>query len=138
MGTAALVFILLVMGWFVLLVIRRRGRGIVAQRGVGVGADLGTLADKPRVRVRQVTRAGPDRVRLVLAAEPGAGGPGHDPSDLDLVVLLREDEFGSELLEEWERSGRVLALVMPPGSRIVRLRSIDDLQPLTLRRVDEG
>ena len=31
-----------------------------------------------------------------------------------------------------------LAIVMPPDSRIVRLRSIDDLQPLTLRRVDEG
>jgi hypothetical protein len=29
-----------------------------------------------------------------------------------------------------------VAIVMPEGSRIVRLRSVDDLQPLTLRRID--
>jgi hypothetical protein len=110
----------------------RRRQGLVAQRGTSIGADLGALADQARVRVRSVMKEGPDRVRVVLTPEA-------DPeTDLDLVVLLREDEFGFELLHEWKRSERSIAIVMPPDSRIVRLRSIDDLQPLTLRRVDEG
>ena len=128
------------LAWYLVSMVRRHRRGIVAERGMSIGADLGTLADKPRVRLRAVTKAGPDRVRLVLTPETGAGdGPGLTTSaDLDLLVFLREEEFGFELLNEWKRSQSSLAMVVPPDSRIVRLRSIDDLQPLTLRRVDEG
>jgi hypothetical protein len=120
-------------------IFRRRGRGIVARRGMSIGADLGALADQPRVRVRALTKAGPDRFHLVLTPEQGAAdGPGLIPSsDLDLVVLLSEEDFGFNLLHEWKRSESPLAIVIPPDSRIVRLRSIDDLQPLTLRRVDD-
>jgi hypothetical protein len=119
------------------LLVRRVG-GIVPKRGMGIRADLGELADKPRVRVREVAKAGPARVRLVLTPEPG---PADVPlpttsSDLELVVSGPDQQFGFELLCEWQRSQSVLAVVMPPDSRIVRLRSIDDLQPLTLRRVD--
>jgi hypothetical protein len=111
------------------------GDGIVARRGLSIGADLGTLADKARVRVRAVTQEGPEHVRLVLTPERG---PVEDPdlvtsSDMDLVVLLSEADFGCGLLQQWQESATVLAIVMPQGSRIVRLRAMDDLQPLTLR-----
>jgi hypothetical protein len=120
-------------------VIRRRRRGIVAERGMGVGADLGTLRDKPRVRVRSVTMAGPGRADLVLTPEPDpVDPPGFTPaSDLVFVVSLQEEEFGFEQLEEWRRSSTVLAIVVPANSHLIRLRSIEELQPLTLRRVDQ-
>jgi hypothetical protein len=124
--------------WFVSSVVRRYRRGIVAERGMSVGADLGSLADKPRVRVRAVSRVGPDRVRLILSPETGPDDGLSTSPDLDLVVFLSEEEFGFEQLHEWKRSDSPLAIVLPPDSRIVRLRSIDDLQPLTLRRVDGG
>jgi hypothetical protein len=124
--------------WFVSSVVRRYRRGIVAERGMSVGADLGSLADKPRVRVRAVSRVGPDRVRLILSPETGPDDGRSTSPDLDLMVFLSEEEFGFEQLREWKRSDSPLAIVLPPDSRIVRLRSIDDLQPLTLRRVDGG
>jgi hypothetical protein len=125
------------LAWYAVSFVRRHRRGLVAERGMSIGADLGALADQPRVRVREVGYAGPNLVHIVLTPEPGPGdSPWLAPSpDLDLVVYLREEEFGFGLLHEWKRSERLLAIVEPPGSRIVRLRSIDDLQPLTLRRV---
>jgi hypothetical protein len=138
-ANVATVLVLLLLIWGVVAILRR-SHGVVARRGLSVGADLGSLADKPRVRVRAVTKAGPDRVRLILTPEPGpADGPGHTTSpDLEFVVFLREEQSGFELLNEWKRSEGSLAIVLPPDSRLVRLRSIDGLQPLTLRRVDEG
>jgi hypothetical protein len=135
----ALVLVGLLVVWFVLGVLRKRG-GIVARRGLSIGADLAAMADQPRVRVQTVRIEGPDRVRLVLtpAAGPDDGQGLTTPSDLDLVVSLHQDDFGFELLRKWKLSESSLAIVMPPSSRIVRLRSIDDLQPLTLRRADEG
>ncbi len=109
--------------------VRRNRRSFVPRRGSSIGADLGALADQPRVQVVSVTQLGPERARLVL--RPELEGP-----DLDLVVVLREGELGFELLHDWNRDGSLLAIVIPPGSRLVRLRSIDDLQPLTLRRAD--
>src|ERR1700730_6427229 len=70
-ANVAVVLVVLLMAWFVISILRRHGHGIAARRGISVGADLGALADKARVRVRAVTRAGPDRVRLVLTPEPG-------------------------------------------------------------------
>jgi len=139
-ANVALVIVVVLAAWYVVNLVRRHRRGIVAERGTSIGADLGTLADKPRVRVRAVTKEGADRVRLVLTPETGSvEGPGlATTSDLDLVVSLREEDFGFELLHEWKRSESSLAIVMPGDSRIVRLRSIEDLQPLTLRRVDQG
>jgi hypothetical protein len=139
-ANVVVVLVVLLLAWYVVSIVRRHRRGIVAERGMSVGADLGALADQPRVRVRAVTKAGPDRVRLVLTPETGPiDGPELPASpDLDLVVFLREEEFGFGLLHEWKRSESSLAIVVPPGSRIVRLRSIDDLQPLTLRQVGEG
>ena len=126
------------MAWFTISVVRRHGAGIVAQRGSSTGADLGALRDQPRVRISSVLKVGPDRFRITLAP----AGPEDDESiptelGLELVVSLNEDEFGFELLHEWKRSGTPLAIVVRPDTRVVRLRSLDDLQPLTLRRVDE-
>ena len=53
-------------------------------------------------------------------------------------MSLGADDSGFDLLHEWRRSASPLAIVIPPGSRLVRLRSIDSLQPLTLRRLDAG
>jgi hypothetical protein len=123
----------------VLWVNRHRG-SLVPRRGTSVGADLGALSDKPRVRVHTVTPLGANRVHLVLDADPDnvdrAGIM--DPADLDLVVFLQEGEAGLELLHEWARQQTLLAIVIPPGSRLVRLRAIDNLQPLTLRRDDQA
>jgi hypothetical protein len=134
-----LLLVVLVTGLAVSFVLRRR-RSLVPRRGLSIGADLGALADQPRVRVQAVTITGPDRVRVVLTPETGPADPSRRPisSDLDLVVTLREGDFGFELLHEWKQSASSLAIVIPPDSRLVRLRAIDDQQPLLLRRVDEG
>ena len=137
MANVAVALAGLLLVWYVVSFIRRHRRGLVAERGTSIGADLRALGDQPRVRVRAVTRTAPDRVRIVLAPEAGANGQLGPPPDLGFLVALREEEFGSELLHEWERTAQSLAIVLPPGSRIMRLRAIDDLQPLTLRCVDE-
>jgi hypothetical protein len=139
MANLALIVLVVLLVWYAVSFVRRRRRGLVAQRGISIGADLGTMADMPRVRVREVTRKDAERVRLVLTPDSPNDDDERLPAttDLDLVVCLTEDELGAELLQKWKRSEAVLAIVRPPDSRIVRLRSFDDLQPLTLR-IDEG
>jgi hypothetical protein len=116
--------------------LRRHRRGIVAERGMSIGADLGALADQRQVQVRAVTAEGADRVRLLLAPCPLEGPELGAGPDLDVIVSLRDGDFGLELLQQWHRNQDLLALVLPPASQLVRLRSIADLQPLTLRRID--
>ncbi len=134
-ANAVLLFAAVLLPWYVVSYIRRHRRGIVAERGMSIGADLGALSDQARVRVDSVTSIGPDRIRVVLvpAPRPDDGAP-RAPEDLDLVVLMAPDDFGLQLLRDWMHSQVTLAIVVPPGSRLVRLRSIEDLQPLTLRR----
>jgi hypothetical protein len=139
MANVALIVLVVLFAWYVASLLRRRGHGVVARRGMSVGADLGTMADMPRVRIREVIRQDPGHVRIVLTPESPSEDDAPPPAvtDLDLVVYLTEDETGTDLLREWKRSESVLAIVRPPDSRIVRLRSFDDLQPLTLR-IDES
>jgi hypothetical protein len=132
-SSAAVVALVLVLFAISVSIVRRHRRSFVPQRGAGVGADLGALDDQPRVRIQSVTLVGPDRVRLVLRPQAASGGA-PTSEDLDLVVRLREGDMGFEFVREWNRMGTVLAIVIPPDSRLVRLRSTDDLQPLTLRR----
>jgi hypothetical protein len=132
-SNVVLVLGILVVVSFVVSVVHRRRRGLVAERGMSIGADLGALGDQPRVHVRAVTREAQDRVRLVLTPEVDSEGSAFD---LEFVVELRVEDFGNGLLQAWSRSGSPLAIVIPRGSRLIRLRSIDDLQPLTLRRLD--
>ena len=120
------------LAWLAISQIRRRRRSLVAERGMSIGADLGTLSDRPRVRVRDVEVIGPERVRLLLSPEADPAG------EMELVVSLSEEDFGFDLLHQWRRSDAPVAIVFPPGSHLVRLRSVDDLQPLTLRRVESG
>jgi hypothetical protein len=130
MGSVVLVLVLALMIGFLVSVIQRRRRSLVGQRGMSIGADLGALSDQPRVRVADLTRVGPESTRLVLTPERATA------EDLVFVVSLKEGDSGYQLLEEWQRSSCWVAVVIPPGSRLVRLRSIDSLQPLTLRRLD--
>ncbi len=138
-NVVAVLVVVLLVGLVLWSVVRNR-RTVVARRGTSVGADLGALSDQPRVRVSELWVTGSDRVRVVLIADPAAAaaaGSG-SPADLDLTVALNEDEFAFEVLQEWRRSGTSVAMVIPPGSQLVRLRSVDDLQPITLRRIDRS
>ena len=131
MDLTVLVVVVLVVG--AIAIVLRRRPGLVSRRGMSIGADLGLLADAPRVRVTAVTMESPDLVRVVLTPEEGnAAG-----TTQEFSARLSEEEFGLRLLQEWQRSGSQLAMVTPPGTHLVRLRSVDDLQHLTLRRVDE-
>jgi hypothetical protein len=134
------VVVVVLLAWAVITAVKRNRRGLVAERGTSIGADLGALSDQPVVRVRALTAAEPGHMLLVLTPQHDAGdGPDAAPSpDLELLVSLQDDDFGFGLLQGWQRSQAPLAIVMPPDSRIVRLRSIDDLQPLTLSRVTKG
>ena len=129
MGNVIVILVVVVVVWAVVAFVRSRRHGLEATRGISIGADLGRLSDAPTVVVQAVTTAGPDRVRVVLKPESGA--------DVDFLVSMTEDDFGYELLREWQRAGTTVAMVIPPDSHIVRLRSVEDLQPLTLRRIDE-
>jgi hypothetical protein len=133
-SNVVLVVVVAAVSWLMVAVVRRRRHGLVAERGTSIGADLGAMTDQPRVRVRSMTKAGPDRVRLVLTPE----GTEIVGADVDLLVFLRDEEVGFELLQDWEDRQTPLAMVMLPGNELLRLRSIDDLQPLTLRCVTEG
>jgi hypothetical protein len=132
-ANVAVVVILVVLIAYAVATIRRRRRGVVAERGISVGADLAALADAPRVHVREIRMVAPDRAEVVFAPEDDA--PGETP--LRFVVWLRRDEFGYDLLTRWQAAGDPIALVLPPGSHLVRLRSVESLQHLTLRRLDE-
>jgi hypothetical protein len=132
-----LLLVLVVVVWFVIALVQRRRRGLVAERGTSIGADLGTMNDQPRVRVSAVTKAGSDRVRVVLSSVDGGDPVVLVTADIELLVFLREEEVGFDTLEDWKKRQKALAIVMVPGNELVRLRSIDDLQPLTLRRVTE-
>jgi hypothetical protein len=136
-----LVLVVLVAIGFVVTMVRRRRHGLVAERGTSIGADLGALSDQPRVRVRSVIQVAADRVRVVLTPDTGPDDRPDDrpgaSEDLDFTVMLEDDDFGFEMLHKWKRSQDVLAVVLPPDTRIVRLRSVEDLQPLTLRRADD-
>ena len=138
--------------WFVgvcvvaITVWRRRGQ-LVSQRGMGVRADLERLRDVPRVRVSELTMTAPDVARLALVAAPGGDRNSTDaPTDtdtdggqrlgLEFSIAMNESDPGYPLLNDWIDRQCVLGVVIPPDSRLIRLRCLEDLQPLTLRRVD--
>jgi hypothetical protein len=136
----AAVGLVLLMGlllWFALSLLHKYRASVVAQRGTSTTADIGAMNSYPRVRVRSVVTTGHDVVHLVLTPDAPEHDGGTAADDVDVFVYLNEAEFGFELLDDWKRAKSPLAFVRPPDSRIVRLRAIDDLQPLTLRVVDD-
>ncbi|MBV8951852.1 MAG: hypothetical protein JOZ99_13325 [Actinobacteria bacterium] len=129
MGSVIALVLLLFLVWVVFRTIRTRGHGVVSRRGTGVLADRAALAEQPVARVVSVVKAAEDRVDLVLATEAG---------NVPLAVNLGTDAAAFDLLHEWKRSGTEVAYVMPAGSHILRMRSVQDLQPVTLRLADDG
>jgi len=122
---------------YVLRAIWHRRLQLITARGTGVRADLGALRDVPRARVSELQMEGPDVARIVLVAIGTDGdGTGAVPVENEMLVGLREGEPGFAILRDWLEHRSVLGVVMPPETRIIRLRGLDDLQPLTLRRVD--
>jgi hypothetical protein len=132
MASVVIVVLLALALYAVITGVQRHRRGLVAERGTSIGADLGVLGDRPRVIVREVTPLDHDRVHLVLVPEDATSGSA--PPDLDFVISLRQDEFGYDLLRQWQQATSVVAVVLPPNSTLVRLRSVDSLQPITLKR----
>ena len=122
------------------ITIWRRRVQLVSVRGMGVRADVERLHDVPRVRVSELTMTGPDAARLGLVAVPGDGDDAEteetDVVGLECSIAMNESEPGFLLLREWIDRQCVLGCVMPPDSRLIRLRCLEDLQPLTLRRLD--
>jgi hypothetical protein len=124
----------------------RRRTQLVPQRGMGVRADIGRLRDAPRVRVSEFTKTAPDAARLALQTVRGPdasdSGEPDEPADDDPAVTfefsiaINESDAGFPLLQDWMERQCILGVVLPPDSPLIRLRCLDDLQPLTLRRLD--
>jgi len=108
---------------------------MVGARGFGTSADIGRLHDVPRVRVGELSMTGPESARLVLVPASDAGGHAAD-AEAEYLVAIDADEPAFGILQDWQAKQQVLGAVVPNGSRILRLRALDDLQPLTLRRLD--
>ncbi|HEX3540075.1 MAG TPA: hypothetical protein VHT75_06470 [Acidimicrobiales bacterium] len=139
MATVRVVIVVALVVCLIMYTLRRYRHGIVAERGTSIGADLGALSDAPRMLVQEVATAGPDRIHVVLRPASGSRAETSLPpaTGRDLYVRRGDDDFGLGLLQQWQRSGSPVAIVTPPGSRLVRLRSVDDLQHLTLRLVED-
>ena len=136
------------------ITIYRRRASLIPQRGMGVRADLERLREVPRVTVSALTPTGPESARLQLVAASngehdvsnGVDGAlvvdpaGDDASTLGLefLVALNETDPGWPLLHEWIERQCVLGFVIPPDSHVLRLRCLEDLQPLTLRCLDRS
>jgi hypothetical protein len=135
----SIVGFVLLLAWLVAvclisLTIWRRRATLVSKRGTGVRADVERLREVPRARLSDVSIVGRDVTRLVLVAtrsEDRAEGV-----DGDFSVALNASDPEYETLREWLDRGSDLGVVLPPGGRLIRLRNLEDLQPLTLRRVD--
>jgi len=105
---------------------------------MGLRGDIELLHDVPRVRVRELTITEPDTARLAMVAAHE-----HDDVDriaedrglvgLEFLIAMNESDPGFLLLREWEARECVLGIVLPPDSQLIRLRCLEDLQPLTLR-----
>ena len=130
-----MLLVIALLSYLIIGSIRRRRQSIVGVRGFGTAADIGRLHDVPRVRVGEVTVTGPESARLVLVPASDAGVHAAD-AEATYLVAIDADEPAFGILQDWRSTQQVLGAVAPSDSRILRLRSLDDLQPLTLRRLD--
>jgi len=127
------------------ITIWRRRAQLVSVRGMGVRADLTRLHEVPRVRVTELTMTGPNAAHLALVTATASGEDDTEseemtyeegPIGLEFSIEMNESEPGWGLLREWMQHQSVLGCVVPPDSRLIRLRCLEDLQPLTLRRLE--
>ncbi len=72
--------------------------------------------------------AGPEQAKLILVSEDG---PAPATISGEFLVALDAGDPEFAILREWEAKQSVLDAVVPNGSRIIRPRSLVDLQPLT-------
>lgn len=114
-------------------VLRRRGK-LVSKRGFGVGADLQRLSEVPRVRICEVSIADRDVVLLGLVPARLEDAASEVAGEFSIALSASDPEF--DLLCEWLRRGSDLGVVFPAGGRLIRLRNVEDLQPVTLRRAN--
>jgi hypothetical protein len=133
------VILLLVANYYAVRTVWRHRDRITPLRGFGTAADIGRLRyDVPRVQVQELTVVGPDETRLAVrpVADPDDVGSGSDEAGLEFRVAMNERDPGYQILQDWLTDETVLGIVLPAESRLIRLRSIEGLQPLTLRRLD--
>jgi hypothetical protein len=136
MSTVYFIGLLCVLVLVTRFLIRHRA-SLISARGFGVGADIGRLHDVPRVRVRTLTAMGDHRAQLVVVAAPGEEPePVNDPLEVTFVVELDANDRSYAQLREWLDGQTDLGIVVPEDTRIIRLRSIVDMQPLTLRLLE--
>jgi hypothetical protein len=117
----------------------RHRASLVSTRGFGVRADVGRLHDVPRVRIGEIRMTGARVARLTVVAAPPADdddAPPDEAVELAFDVEIDPADSSFALLQEWLVARSVLGIVLAPSTRIIRLRSLDDLRPLTLRRID--
>jgi hypothetical protein len=116
---------------------RRRAR-LFSRQYMGMHADVERLYELPRVCVTGLTMTGRDAARLALSPKHANDHTDHALAMVegDYLVALHESDSEFELLRGWLEHQNVLGVVVPPESRIIRLRCLEDLQPLTLRRLD--
>jgi len=129
-------FVCLVAIGLILRAIWLRRAQLIPERGTSVRADVGVLRDAARVRLSDLQMVGPDVARIVFVPIDASSAAPTSPSESAMLVSIGEREQGFAILRNWYEQGSTLGLVIPPDSRLVRLRGLDDLQPITLRRVD--
>ncbi len=133
------VIALVLVNYYAVRAVWRRRARLVPVRGYGPAADVGRLReDVPRVRVRALTVLGPDEARLTLGPVPDReeSTGGSDGPETEYRIALDGRDPGFAILSDWLDDQTVLGAVLPEGTALIRLRSVDDLQPLTLRRLD--
>jgi hypothetical protein len=90
------------------------------------------------VRVSNVMMTGPDVALLGLVSTSPTGREtiADDATERVYLIWTSEQDSGFALLREWLDRQNVLGIVVLLASKIIRLRCLEDLQPLTLRRSD--
>jgi hypothetical protein len=135
------VLLLLVIGgltWLLWGAVLRHRAQVISVRGMSTTADVGRLHDMPRVQARDLTMMGPDSAYLTVMTTANPEGANPDPvgTEAEFLIAINEGDPGFAQLHEWIERQSILGIVVPPASRLLRLRCVDDLQPLTLRRLD--
>jgi hypothetical protein len=133
-----MLLVAVLVAWWIARAIWRRRAGLISTRGFGVRADVEHLHDLPQVRVSALTMTDANVARLVLADANTKGSDASDSNRVELVfsVELNGSDRRFDLLREWLEDQSVLGVVLSPENQIIRLRCLEDLRPLTLRRLD--
>ena len=124
--------------WLLWSAILRHRSQVVSVRGMSTTADVGRLHDMPRVQAHDLTMMGADSAYLTVVSleNPEGANPDAAGTESEFLIAINQGDPGWGILQDWIAHGTVLGIVVPPESRLLRLRSVDDLQPLTLRRLD--